>query len=63
MVGEVRQRWHPWRRLYDLYLGKRQFASITGGFLAWDFLLQDSGGKALALIDRWGGGGGALGKT
>jgi hypothetical protein len=52
VIGEVRQRWHPWRRLYDLFLGKRQFATIQGGFLAWDFELKDAAGGTLALIDR-----------
>jgi uncharacterized protein YxjI len=44
VVGEVHQRWHLWRRKYDLYLGKRQFAAIDGGFLAWDFTLRDESG-------------------
>jgi hypothetical protein len=52
MVGEVRQRWHAWRRNYDLYLGRRQFAAISGGFLAWEFELKDAQGNTLALIDR-----------
>lgn len=52
VVGEVRQRWHPWRRNYDLYIGKRQFATISGGFLAWEFELKDVQGNTLALIDR-----------
>ncbi|KAF6252183.1 Scramblase-domain-containing protein [Scenedesmus sp. NREL 46B-D3] len=51
-VGEVRQRWHPWRRNYDLYLGRRQFAAISGGFLAWEFELKDAQNNTLALIDR-----------
>ena len=52
VVGEVHQRWHLWKRKYDLYLGKRQFAAIEGGFLAWEFALRDSDGGVLALIDR-----------
>lgn len=32
---QVHQRWHLWRRNYDLYFGRRQFAAITGSFLAW----------------------------
>jgi hypothetical protein len=52
VVGEVRQRWHPWRRNYDLYLGRRQFAAISGGFLAWEFELKDAQNNTLALIDR-----------
>ena len=46
------RRWHLWKRNYDLYLGKRQFAAIEGGLLAWEFVLRDAGGGVLALIDR-----------
>ncbi|KDD71856.1 scramblase, partial [Helicosporidium sp. ATCC 50920] len=51
-IGEVQQRWHLWRRNYDLYIGHRQFAAIEGGFLAWEFALKDDRGGMLALIDR-----------
>ena len=40
------------RRNYDMYLGKQQFASISGTFLAWEFELKDAQGGTLALIDR-----------
>ena len=33
MVGEIKQRWHPIRRNYDLYINKAQFAQISGGGL------------------------------
>ena len=52
VVGEVRQRWHPVKRKYDMYLGKDQFAAISGNFLAWEFELLDSEGRTLAMIDR-----------
>lgn len=52
VIGEVRQRWHLWRRKYDLFLGRRQFAAIDGGLLAWEFELKDAAGNTLALIDR-----------
>ena len=29
-IGEVKQRWHLWKRKYDLYFGRRQFADIQG---------------------------------
>ena len=48
----VPRRWHLWKRNYDLYLGKRQFASIEGGLLAWEFVLRDAAGGVLALVDR-----------
>lgn len=35
-----------------MYLGKQQFASISGTFLAWEFELKDDQGGTLALIDR-----------
>lgn len=43
-TGEIRQRWHPLRRNYDLYMGKQQFAQISGNFLAWEFELKDAEG-------------------
>ena len=43
-IGEVRQRWHLWKRNYDLYFGRRQFADIQGNFLAWEFVLRDEHG-------------------
>lgn len=51
-VGEVRQRWHPLRRNFDLYVGRRQYAKISGPLLAWEFELTDDQGRTLALIDR-----------
>lgn len=51
VIGEVNQRWHLWQRNYDLYVDKRQFATINGSFLAWEFQLQDqSGRKALTSV-------------
>lgn len=49
VVGEVHARWHPWQRNYDLYLAKRQFASINSGLLAWEFVLRDKDGGAPCL--------------
>ena len=40
------------QRNYDLYLEKKQFAAITGNFLAWEFELKDGNGGTLGLIDR-----------
>jgi len=51
-VGEVHRRWSAINRNYDLYLNKKQFASITGSFLAWEFELKDDEGRSLAFIDR-----------
>ncbi|GFR43289.1 hypothetical protein Agub_g4354, partial [Astrephomene gubernaculifera] len=51
-IGEIHQRWHLMKRNYDLYMGKSQFAAISGNFLAWEFQLQDASGATLALVDR-----------
>ncbi|GAX76018.1 hypothetical protein CEUSTIGMA_g3461.t1 [Chlamydomonas eustigma] len=52
VLGEVHRRWSMIQRNYDLYMNKKQFASITGNFLAWEFELKDERGGTLGLIDR-----------
>jgi len=52
VVGEVYQRWHLFRRNYDLYMDKMQFGEIKGNFLAWEFEVTDENSRTLALIDR-----------
>ena len=52
VVGEVRQRWHLFKRNYDLYREKSQFGEIRGNFLAWEFEIVNEEGETLALIDR-----------
>ncbi|KZV24161.1 altered inheritance rate of mitochondria protein 25 [Dorcoceras hygrometricum] len=56
-VGVVHRRWHLWRRIYDLYLGNKQFAVVENpGFWNWTFTLKDIDGNVLAEIDRdWRG--------
>ncbi|KAK2972839.1 hypothetical protein RJ640_028367 [Escallonia rubra] len=56
-VGVVHRRWHLWRRIYDLYLGNKQFAVVENpGFWNWTFTLKDINGEVLAQIDRdWRG--------
>ncbi|KAK9144176.1 hypothetical protein Sjap_004079 [Stephania japonica] len=56
-IGVVHRRWHLWRRVYDLYLGKMQFAVVENpGFWNWTFTLRDIEGNVLAEIDRnWRG--------
>ncbi|KAG2574431.1 hypothetical protein PVAP13_7KG327700 [Panicum virgatum] len=56
-IGVVHRRWHLWRRIYDLYLGNRQFAVVENpGFWNWTFSLVDEDDKLLAQIDRnWRG--------
>ncbi|KAK4800639.1 hypothetical protein SAY86_021126, partial [Trapa natans] len=56
-VGVVHRRWHLWKRVYDLYLGNKQFAVVENpGFWNWTFTLKDINGEVLAQIDRdWRG--------
>ncbi|KAF8008826.1 hypothetical protein BT93_K2468 [Corymbia citriodora subsp. variegata] len=56
-VGVVHRRWHLWKRVYDLYLGNKQFAVVENpGFWNWTFTLKDIDGQVLAQIDRdWRG--------
>ncbi|RDX77552.1 hypothetical protein CR513_42315, partial [Mucuna pruriens] len=56
-VGVVHRRWHLWRRIYDLYLGNKQFAVVENpGLWNWTFTLKDIDGEVLAQIDRdWRG--------
>ncbi|ONM14322.1 scramblase-related [Zea mays] len=56
-IGVVHRRWHLWQRIYDLYLGNRQFAVVENpGFWNWTFSLVDEDDKLLAQIDRnWRG--------
>jgi hypothetical protein len=57
VIGECHRRWHLWRRIYDIYLGKVQFAVVENpGFWHWTFSLKDANGGTLAQIDRnWRG--------
>lgn len=51
-LGEVHMNWHLWRRRYDLYVGKEQFASVDSGFLAVDFDMRDIDGRKLASVNK-----------
>ncbi|KAM7504967.1 hypothetical protein LguiB_003871 [Lonicera macranthoides] len=56
-IGVVHRRWHLWKRVYDLYLGNKQFAVVENpGFWNWTFTLKGINGEVLAQIDRdWRG--------
>ncbi|GAA0150703.1 transporter [Lithospermum erythrorhizon] len=56
-IGVVHRRWHLWKRIYDLYLGNKQFAVVENpGFWYWTFTLKDIDGNVLGEIDRnWRG--------
>ncbi|XP_047083320.1 uncharacterized protein LOC124694371 [Lolium rigidum] len=52
-IGVVHSRWHLWRRIYDLYLGNRQFAVVENpGFWSWTFTLLDENDNVVAKIQR-----------
>eukprot|EP01112_Ceratiomyxa_fruticulosa_P010748 TRINITY_DN2859_c0_g1_i6.p1 TRINITY_DN2859_c0_g1~~TRINITY_DN2859_c0_g1_i6.p1 ORF type:complete len:465 (+),score=97.80 TRINITY_DN2859_c0_g1_i6:436-1830(+) len=51
-VGRILQRFHVYRRKYDIYLYKNQIASIDMPILSWEFTLNDDKGAPLATIDR-----------
>ncbi|CCK69884.1 Aim25p KNAG_0D01320 [Huiozyma naganishii CBS 8797] len=60
LVGTSMQRWHLWRRKYDLFVnsnqGKsrelKQFGAIDAPFLSFDFPVLDEAGKVVASVDR-----------
>jgi uncharacterized protein YxjI len=57
VVGESVQRWHLWRRRYDLFVKNDagdfvQFGEIDSPFLAFAFPVRDEDGTVLASIDR-----------
>ena len=65
LVGVSEQRWHPWRRKYDLFAqdglvinqhqGPRQlnqFGYIDAPFLSFDFPVKDEHGKIIGSVDR-----------
>lgn len=57
VIGECHRRWHLWKRIYDVYIGNKQFATVENpGFWNWNFTLMDDRGGVLAEIDRsWRG--------
>ncbi|RKP06688.1 Scramblase-domain-containing protein [Thamnocephalis sphaerospora] len=55
-IGEVWQRWHLWRRRYELFVREHQFAEVDAGFLAWRFDLYNEQGDTVACVDRRFGG-------
>ena len=51
-IGEVQMRWHVYRRRYDCYVNKAQFARVDSGFLAVDFDMVDEHGAKLASVNK-----------
>ncbi|CAD1809399.1 Scramblase family protein [Candida parapsilosis] len=59
IVGESVQRWHLWRRKYNLFKLEdektddyEQFGDIDAPFLSFDFPIKNEHGKVIASIDR-----------
>ncbi|KAJ1020320.1 hypothetical protein NDA18_005916 [Ustilago nuda] len=63
LIGKVQQRWHLYKRRYELFLSRQgeeegemermeQFAQIDAGLLGWTFLMQDAESKLVGAIDR-----------
>ncbi|KAI3647825.1 hypothetical protein MP228_008046 [Amoeboaphelidium protococcarum] len=52
VIGEVQQRWHLWRRRYDLFVGKKQFGLIDAPFLSWQFHVLDEDSQIISTIDK-----------
>lgn len=51
-IGEVHQHWHMWRRRYDLFVRKEQFARCDEGFLAIQFGARSEDGQLLGFVDK-----------
>ncbi|KAK9493504.1 putative phospholipid scramblase [Lipomyces doorenjongii] len=55
LIGESHQRWHPWRRQYNLFLREEsfiQFAIINAPFLAYRFDLLNEQSRLLGIVWR-----------
>ncbi|PSK38281.1 hypothetical protein C7M61_002840 [Candidozyma pseudohaemuli] len=59
IVGESVQKWHLWRRRYDLFKLEdevtdeyEQYGAIDSGFLAFDFPVYNNNGDVIASVDR-----------
>lgn len=51
-VGQVHERFHIWRRQYDLFANKNQFAEVNAPLLSWDFNVTSEDGSILASINK-----------
>ena len=51
-IGEVQMNWHVYRRRYNCYVDKSQFAQVDSGFLAVDFDMVDENGRKLASVNK-----------
>lgn len=51
-IGEIQMRWHVYRRRYDMYVDKEQFAHVDSGFLAVDFDMRDEQERKIASVNK-----------
>lgn len=52
LIGEVHQIFHFFKRQYDLFVRRDQYARIDAPFLSWDFVMGDQNGRVLGTINR-----------
>lgn len=60
LVGSSIQKWHPWRRKYELFSTDQnkgnneliQFGVIDSPFLSFDFPVKDENNKIIASVER-----------
>ncbi|KAI9006914.1 Scramblase-domain-containing protein [Hyaloraphidium curvatum] len=52
LIGEVHQIFHIFRRQYELFVNKTQFARIDAPFLSWDFTMTSKDGRLTGTINR-----------
>eukprot|EP00172_Hildenbrandia_rubra_P000072 Plantae.Rhodophyta-Hildenbrandia_rubra.ctg10332.p1 GENE.Plantae.Rhodophyta-Hildenbrandia_rubra.ctg10332~~Plantae.Rhodophyta-Hildenbrandia_rubra.ctg10332.p1 ORF type:complete len:528 (+),score=93.42 Plantae.Rhodophyta-Hildenbrandia_rubra.ctg10332:106-1584(+) len=52
VLGEVIMKWHVYRRRYELFVDKKQFANVDSGFLAFDFAMKDEQGNTLGSVNK-----------
>ncbi|KAL0477657.1 phospholipid scramblase family protein [Acrasis kona] len=52
VIGEIKEDWHLWRRRYDLFKEKKQFARIDMNLLSWDFELRNQQGELIGTVSK-----------
>mmetsp|Transcript_5004 Transcript_5004/g.15013 ORF Transcript_5004/g.15013 Transcript_5004/m.15013 type:complete len:459 (-) Transcript_5004:2603-3979(-) len=52
VLGEIHMDWHLYRRRYNMYVDKAQFARIDSGFLAFDFDMRDEENRKIASVNK-----------
>lgn len=52
VIGEIHQKWHLWRRRYELFVNKKQAFSVDGELLAWDFNMVNEKQEVVASVNK-----------